>query len=71
MQRGRENTLTVKPAGETPIKAGILGLANSGIAIWDKANVEARLTLPGLVEQAADWVPRLRAAGADVVIVAA
>ena len=62
---------TIKPAGEKPIKVGILGLTNPGIAIWDKANVEGRLTFPGLVEQAAVWVPRLRAAGADVVIVAA
>ena len=62
---------TIQPAGEKPIKVGILGLTNPGIAIWDKANVEGRLTFPGLVEQAAVWVPRLRAAGADVVIVAA
>ncbi len=62
---------TIRPAGEKPIKVGILGLTNPGIAIWDKANVEGRLTFPGLVEQAGVWVPRMRAAGADVVVVAA
>lgn len=62
---------TIKVAGEKPIKVGILGLTNPGIAIWDKANVEGQLTFPGLVEQAAVWVPRMRAAGADVVVVAA
>ncbi|MBG6214927.1 MAG: 5'-nucleotidase C-terminal domain-containing protein [Cryobacterium sp.] len=62
---------TIKPAGEKPIKVGILGLTNPGIAIWDKANVEGQLTFPGLVEQAGVWVPRMRAAGADVVVVAA
>ena len=62
---------TIKPDGEKPIKVGILGLTNPGIAIWDKANVDGQLTFPGLVEQAALWVPRVRAAGADVVIVAA
>jgi len=62
---------TVKVKGEQPIKVGILGLTNPGIAIWDKANVEGRMTFPGLVEQAKIWVPRMRAAGVDVVVVAA
>ena len=61
----------VKVKGEQPIRVGILGLTNPGIAIWDKANVEGKMTFPGLVEQAKIWVPRMRAAGADVVIVAA
>ena len=62
---------TVKVKDEQPIKVGILGLTNPGIAIWDKANVEGKMTFPGLVEQAKIWVPRMRAAGVDVVIVAA
>jgi 2',3'-cyclic-nucleotide 2'-phosphodiesterase/3'-nucleotidase len=62
---------TVKVKGEQPIRVGILGLTNPGIAIWDKANVEGRMTFPGLVEQAKIWVPRMHAAGVDVVIVAA
>jgi 2',3'-cyclic-nucleotide 2'-phosphodiesterase/3'-nucleotidase len=62
---------TVKVKGEQPIRVGILGLTNPGIAIWDKANVEGKMTFPGLVEQAKIWVPRMRAAGVDVVVVAA
>jgi len=62
---------TVRVRGERPIRVGILGLTNPGIAIWDKANVEGRMTFPGLVEQAKIWVPRMHAAGVDVVIVAA
>jgi len=62
---------TVKVRGELPIRVGILGLTNPGIAIWDRANVEGRMTFPGLVEQAKIWVPRMRAAGVDVVVVAA
>ncbi|GAB3424990.1 bifunctional metallophosphatase/5'-nucleotidase [Flindersiella endophytica] len=63
---------TVRPAGSLfPVKVGILGLTNPGIAIWDKANVDGKLKFPGLVEQAKLWVPKLRRAGADVVIVAA
>jgi len=62
---------TVKVKGEQPIRVGILGLTNPGIAIWDKANVEGKMTFPGLVEQGKIWVPRMHAAGVDVVIVAA
>ncbi|WP_418956455.1 bifunctional metallophosphatase/5'-nucleotidase [Streptomyces tritici] len=53
------------------VKVAILGLTNPGIAIWDKANVTGRMVFPGLEEQAAAWVPKLRSMGADVVIVSA
>lgn len=53
------------------VKVAILGLTNPGIAIWDKANVQGKMTFPGLEEQAAKYVPRLRSMGADVVIVSA
>ena len=56
-------------AGSKPIKVGILGLVTPGVAIWDKANVEGKVKFPGIVEQAKVLVPRLKAAGADVVIV--
>ena len=62
---------TVKPKGSKPIKVGILGLTNPGIAIWDKGNVEGKLRFPGLVETAAEYVPQMKAAGADVVVVSA
>ncbi|MFJ5226007.1 5'-nucleotidase C-terminal domain-containing protein [Streptomyces sp. NPDC088400] len=53
------------------VKVAILGLTNPGIAIWDKANVQGKMTFPGLEEQAAKWVPKLRSMGADVVFVSA
>ncbi|MFD8327144.1 bifunctional metallophosphatase/5'-nucleotidase [Streptomyces lydicus] len=53
------------------VTVAVLGLTNPGIAIWDKAHVQGKLAFPGLVEQAAKWVPRLRSRGADVVVVAA
>jgi len=55
--------------GEKPITVGILGLTNPGIAIWDKAVVENKIKFGGVVELAKLWVPRVRKAGADVVIV--
>ncbi|WP_172385458.1 bifunctional UDP-sugar hydrolase/5'-nucleotidase [Streptomyces sp. MNP-20] len=53
------------------VRVAVLGLTNPGIAIWDKAHVQGRMTFPGLEEQAAKWVPRLRSMGADVVVVSA
>ncbi|MFK0229020.1 bifunctional metallophosphatase/5'-nucleotidase [Streptomyces sp. NPDC090303] len=53
------------------VRVAVLGLTNPGIAIWDKANVSGKMVFPGLEEQAAKWVPRLRSMGADVVIVSA
>ncbi|MFF0064861.1 bifunctional metallophosphatase/5'-nucleotidase [Streptomyces sp. NPDC005279] len=58
------------PCGRDVLVA-VLGLTNPGIAIWDKANVQGKMTFPGLEEQAAKWVPKLRSLGADVVIVSA
>lgn len=57
--------------GAPPVKVAVLGLTNPGIAIWDKAYVEGKMVFPGLEEQAAKWVPKLRSMGADVVIVSA
>ncbi|MDX2622856.1 5'-nucleotidase C-terminal domain-containing protein [Streptomyces sp. WI03-5b] len=53
------------------VRVAVLGLTNPGIAIWDKANVGGKMVFPGLEEQAAKWVPKLRSMGADVVIVSA
>jgi 2',3'-cyclic-nucleotide 2'-phosphodiesterase/3'-nucleotidase len=57
--------------GAPPVNVAVLGLTNPGIAIWDKAYVQGKLTFPGLEEQAAKWVPKLRSMGADVVVVSA
>ncbi|WP_051478548.1 5'-nucleotidase C-terminal domain-containing protein [Arthrobacter sp. H5] len=60
---------TVKLKGQKPIKVGILGLTTPGSAIWDKNNVEGELRFLDMVEQAQKYVPEMKAAGADVVVV--
>ncbi|GAA3497205.1 5'-nucleotidase C-terminal domain-containing protein [Streptomyces albogriseolus] len=62
---------TFRVKGAPPVKVAVLGLTNPGIAIWDKAYVQGKLTFPGLEEQAAAWVPKLRSMGVDVVVVSA
>ena len=60
---------TFRVRGGRSVKVGILGLVTPGVAIWDKANVEGQVRFPGIVEQAKVMVPRLKAAGCDLVIV--
>ncbi|WP_035850345.1 bifunctional metallophosphatase/5'-nucleotidase [Kitasatospora azatica] len=62
---------TLHLGGGRPLKVGILGLTNPGIAIWDKANVQGRMTFSGIVEMAKVYVPKMKAAGADIVVVSA
>lgn len=57
--------------GHPPIRVGLLGLTNPGVAIWDKANVSGKLDFLDLVETAKKWVPIVRAQGVDVMIVSA
>jgi len=55
-------------AGET-VKVGIVGLVTPGCAIWDKANLDGKISFNGIVEQAKIVIPKVKAAGADIVIV--
>ncbi|MCY7401241.1 MAG: 5'-nucleotidase C-terminal domain-containing protein [Nocardioides sp.] len=64
-------TRTVRLESGPQLTIGVLGLTNPGIAIWDKANVEGRMVFPGLVEQAREYVPRMKKAGCDIVVIAA
>jgi len=61
---------TVWRTGGQPLKVGILGLTNPGIAVWDRAHVDGVLTFPGLVEQALHWVPEIRRKSDLVIVVA-
>jgi 2',3'-cyclic-nucleotide 2'-phosphodiesterase/3'-nucleotidase len=57
--------------GHPPIRVGVLGLTNPGVAIWDHANVTGTLDFLDLVETANRWVPVIRREGADIVVVSA
>lgn len=53
------------------LRIGLLGLVPPQIMTWDHAHLSGRLTARDMVETARAWVPVLRAAGADLVIVMA
>ncbi|MFD4639137.1 bifunctional metallophosphatase/5'-nucleotidase [Lentzea sp. NPDC058436] len=61
---------TVWRTGGPPLRVGILGLTNPGIAVWDREHVDGVLTFPGLVEQALHWVPEIRRQSDLVIVVA-
>jgi len=73
-----DNTNFVKPYiiksftvnGKT-IKVGILGLTTKCIPSWEDPSHYAGLHFNDLVDEAKKWVPIVKSAGADVVIVAA
>ena len=60
---------TIKVPGDKPIHVGIVGFTTPGVALWDKHNVQGKLTFPGIVQEAKQVIPRVKAAGADVVVV--
>lgn len=53
---------------EAPIRIGIIGFTPPPIMMWDKSHLEGKVTTKGLVEAAREYVPALRAQGADLVI---
>ncbi|HET8528504.1 MAG TPA: 5'-nucleotidase C-terminal domain-containing protein [Gaiellaceae bacterium] len=60
---------TINVPGDKPIRVGIVGFTTPGVALWDKHNVEGKLSFPGIVEQGRKIIPQVKAAGADIVIV--
>lgn len=61
--------VTKKVKGNKPVRIGVLGLTVPGSMVWDKANLEGKVRIDDMVSSARTWVPKVRAAGADVVVV--
>ena len=51
-----------------PIKVGVIGLTPPTIMSWDKGNLEGNVTTTGLKETAQQYVPEMKARGADIVV---
>jgi 2',3'-cyclic-nucleotide 2'-phosphodiesterase/3'-nucleotidase len=58
-----------QPRAECTVKVGIVGFVTPGCAIWDKANLEGKISFNGIVEQAKKVIPQVKRAGADIVVV--
>ena len=56
---------------QTTIKIGITGVLPRQILVWDKANLEGKVTVDDPVEAVKTIVPSMKEAGADIVLVLA
>jgi len=63
-----DRLMTTDEGALLPLRIGIIGFAPPQIVQWDRALLEGVLHSRGIVETAQAWVPRLRAAGAEIVI---
>jgi 2',3'-cyclic-nucleotide 2'-phosphodiesterase / 3'-nucleotidase len=53
---------------EHSLKIGVIGFTPPQILQWDRQHLEGRLQVRGMLDAARVWVPRLRRAGAELVI---
>ncbi|MCG6568389.1 bifunctional UDP-sugar hydrolase/5'-nucleotidase [Tessaracoccus sp. ZS01] len=61
--------VTRKVSDNKPVTIGFLGLTTPGSMIWDKAILEGEVRITDMVDAAQYWVPKVREAGADIVVV--
>jgi 2',3'-cyclic-nucleotide 2'-phosphodiesterase/3'-nucleotidase len=59
-----------RPGPRCEVRVGIVGFVTPGCAIWDKANLDGKIAFNGIVEQAKTVIPKVKRAGADIVVVA-
>lgn len=62
--------LKVNLKGQKPIRVGVLGLTPTGSEVWDASHVNGIIDFADEIETAQKYVPKMRAEGADVVVVA-
>ncbi|WP_281968514.1 bifunctional 2',3'-cyclic-nucleotide 2'-phosphodiesterase/3'-nucleotidase [Roseovarius nanhaiticus] len=66
-----DRLLTCEDGTQHPVRVGVLGLVPPQITMWDRLHLDGRLAVHDMVETARRTIPRLRAAGADLVVVLA
>ena len=54
-----------------PICIGVIGVAPAQITLWERQHLEGRLQTRDMVEAVRAWVPEMREAGADLVVLLA
>lgn len=66
-----EYTIVERELEGRPLRIGVTGVLPPGVAVWDRDHVEGSLLFPDILERLAEIVPRMRARGAHIVVVAA
>lgn len=50
------------------VKVGVIGFVPPQIMLWDKANLEGKVTAKDIIETAKKFVPEMKARGADIIV---
>ncbi|WKZ92836.1 bifunctional 2',3'-cyclic-nucleotide 2'-phosphodiesterase/3'-nucleotidase [Chimaeribacter arupi] len=50
------------------LNIGYIGFVPPQVMVWDKANLQGKVTVDDITETAKKWVPEMRKAGADIVV---
>lgn len=50
------------------VRVGVIGFAPPQIMVWDKANLEGKVTTQDIIETAKKFVPEMKARGADIIV---
>ena len=64
-------TFTDTDGKQVTLKIGITGVLPTQILVWDRANLEGKVTVDDPMEAVKTIVPQMKAAGADFILVAA
>ncbi|HCT4967113.1 TPA: bifunctional 2',3'-cyclic-nucleotide 2'-phosphodiesterase/3'-nucleotidase [Citrobacter koseri] len=67
----KETNVVDKEGNTQTLKIGYIGFVPPQIMTWDKANLSGKVTVNDITETARQYVPEMRANGADVVVVIA
>ena len=67
----KETDVVDKEGNTQTLKIGYIGFVPPQIMTWDKANLSGKVTVNDITETARQYVPEMRANGADVVVVIA
>lgn len=55
-------------AVDVPLNIGVIGFTPPQIMTWDKNNLDGKVKTQGLVETAQQYIPEMRAKGADLIV---
>ncbi|HER1285772.1 TPA: bifunctional 2',3'-cyclic-nucleotide 2'-phosphodiesterase/3'-nucleotidase [Salmonella enterica subsp. enterica serovar Elomrane] len=67
----KETSVIDKDGNPQTLKIGYIGFVPPQIMIWDKANLNGKVTVNDITETARKYVPEMREKGADIVVVIA
>ncbi len=60
--------VTDRQGNAHPLKIGYIGFVPPQIMIWDKKNLQGKITVEDITKTARKWVPEMRKQGADLIV---